>query len=162
MGLTGRKPKKPQKGALQPTFTTTAQVGFGDVDAAAIVFYPRYFVFLNTAIEQWFAQKLRVPFATFHIERKLGVPTVHLDVDFRSPFRLGDTVDIKLAITKVGSSSVALEFGFFSGSTLRLSGKVVLVCMSLASGKAVSWPADVKARMKVSTVPWVASKPARA
>ena len=56
------------------SFVSQQQVRFAHVDAAGIVFYPRYFEMLNAAVEDYFAQHIGVDFATMHIERKIGIP----------------------------------------------------------------------------------------
>jgi 4-hydroxybenzoyl-CoA thioesterase len=126
------------------TFTSHQTVRFAHVDAAGIVFYPRYFEMLNAAVEDYFAQSIGVDFAEIHIARKLGVPTVRLEADFSAPSRLGDRLDFQHEIVQVGRSSVELAIKVFCGEDQRFQGTAVLVCMDLASGKSVPWPPDMR------------------
>ena len=87
------------------TFETRAQVRFADVDPAGIVFYPRYFEMLNGAVEDWFADRLGLPFAIMHRERHMGVPTVSLAVTFLHPSILGEDLSIVLNPREIGKSS---------------------------------------------------------
>ena len=80
-------------------------VRFAHVDAAGIVFYPRYFEMLNAAVEQYFADIVGIDFRQMHLERQIGVPTVHLEADFSAPSRLGDRLAIDLIVDRVGRSS---------------------------------------------------------
>jgi len=130
------------------SFTTRAQVRFAHVDAAGIVFYPRFFEMLNGAVEDWFATDLACDFAALHKGRGLGVPTVHLETDFVGACELGEGLDITLEIERLGESSVTLAFAFAVGGEKRLSGKVVLVCMHLTEKRAVPWPDDLRDRMQ--------------
>jgi len=129
-------------------FQTSAQVRFADVDPAGIVFYPRYFEMLNGAVEDWFAQALGMDFKTMHVERRIGVPTVKLGVDFLSPSELGDRLTISIEPREVGRSSCGINVLFRGDGRDRLRADVVLVCMDLHAQRAVAWPKEVSARMK--------------
>lgn len=127
------------------SFTTRAQVRFADVDPAGIVFYPRYFEILNAAVEDWFAQELGVDFATLHLKRRIGTPTVRLECDFVAPGELGDALEIELTTLALGRSSCTIAYRISGGGTDRLHAKAVLVCMDLESQKAMPWPDDLRA-----------------
>lgn len=127
-------------------FTTTVQVRFADIDAAAIVFYPRYFEMLNAAVEDWFAE-LGWDFRTMHVARGMGVPTVKLECEFLAPSELGEILTIAVRPLNVGRSSCALSYGISAAGTERLRATGTLVCMSLATRKSMPWPAELRARM---------------
>ncbi len=128
------------------TFVTEHPVRFAHVDAAGIVFYPRYFELLNAAVEDFFARDVGVDFRSLHIDRRIGVPTVKLDTDFIAPSRLGDVLEFHIDVVKVGRSSVDLAIEIKSGDQVRFRVKQVLVCMDLESGKSLPWPEDVRPR----------------
>ncbi|MGB3753291.1 MAG: thioesterase family protein [Parerythrobacter sp.] len=118
------------------------------MDAAGIVFYPRYFELLNAAVEDWFADRLGRSFRDLHLVDRIGTPTVKLDAEFLSPAKLGDTLDIELSPEKVGNSSCTVSFNMACDQTIRLRGTVVLVCMDLDLKKAKPWPQDIAAAMR--------------
>ncbi len=126
------------------TFRSTQQVRFAHIDAAGIVFYPRYFEMLNAAMEDYFAGAIGVGFAAMHAERGLGVPTVRLEVDFTAPSRLGDMLDFAIVPVRVGRSSVDMAVQVECGDEVRFRATVVLVCMDLKQGRSVEWPADMR------------------
>jgi 4-hydroxybenzoyl-CoA thioesterase len=125
------------------TFRHRETVRFAHVDAAGIVFYPRYLEMLNAAVEEYF-RSIGTDFATMHRARGLGVPTVNLQIDFASPSRLGDELVFALTPERVGRSSVRLAVEVDSDGERRLAGHAVLVCMDLSTAKAVAWPDDMK------------------
>lgn len=133
-------------------FTTSTTVRFAHVDAAGIVFYPRYFEMVNAAVEDWFAQELGLDFATMHLTRQLGVPTVKLDVEFKKPSRLGDTLVITITPVRLGYSSCAIRIDFTCEGENCLSTDIVLVCMDLTSHRATSWPDEVRAKLEEGLV----------
>lgn len=134
-------------------FTTGALVRFADVDPAGIVFYPRYFEMLNGAVEDWFAQALGVDFATMHIDRKVGVPTVRLEAEFTAPSRLGEMLEFTITPQRLGRSSCALSVDVTCGGESRFHAEVTLVCMDLVRHRACPWPDDVREAIGASLVP---------
>lgn len=122
-------------------------VRFGDVDAAGIVFYPRYFEMLNAAVEDWFAS-MGHDFRTLHHSMRLGVPTVRIDCEFTAPSQLGDELEIEVAPVRLGRSSCELRYLVTGRGQLRLKASGVLVCMNLDTRKAVSWPPELAGRIR--------------
>jgi len=125
------------------TFETSVQVRFAHVDPAGIVFYPRYLEMLNGAVEDWFALELGMDFKTLHLERRIGVPTVKLDVQFLAPSELGDQLTISVEPRKIGRSSCGLDVVFSGSGRERLRAEVVLVCMDLKDRRAIAWPREL-------------------
>ena len=128
-------------------FNLTLPVRFADVDPAGIVFYPRYFEMLNALVEDWFAT-LGFPFKLIHMEGRMGVPTVRLEVDFIAPSELGESLDLSLEITRLGKSSCQLAISFSCEGQVRLKALVVLVCMDLAARQSMPWPDSLREGMK--------------
>ena len=128
-------------------FETSRVVRFADCDPAGIVFFPQYLVMLNTLIEEWFDDGLRIPYAGVIGERRLGLPTVRLEVDFTAVSRHGDQLGQRLAVGKIGRSSLALRVEFFGGDELRLRARQVLVCTSLDNHRPLPLPGDLRSAM---------------
>jgi len=87
-------------------FHTTLIVRFGDVDSAGIVYYPRYPHYLHVGMERFFQEALGIDYADLTVGQKFGLPTVRLEVDYRSPLRYGDRVDMEIEIGRIGTTSV--------------------------------------------------------
>ena len=127
------------------SFVTGQQVRFAHVDAAGIVFYPRYFEMLNAAVEDYFAEHVGVDFAALHLNRGLAVPTVKLEADFVAPSRLGDQLVFHLSVKRVGTSSLGLDAEVRCGDAVRLRAQIVIVCMNMATARSQPWPDDLRA-----------------
>ncbi len=84
---------------------------FGDIDHAGIAYYPKLLHYFHCCFEDWWAEGLGAPYPRVMREDNLGLPAVHLDVDFFAPVRYGDTPDVHLGVLRVGRSSV--EFAFW-------------------------------------------------
>lgn len=126
------------------TFVSRQRVRFAHVDAAGIVFYPRYFEMLNACLEDYFSEAVGIDFARIHLDRRLGLPTVRLETEFVAPSRLGDQLDFALTVERVGRSSLEISVDVRSGGTPRFTVRAVIVCTDLDSGRSVAWPADMR------------------
>jgi len=133
--------------AAPPEFRRPRLIRFSDCDPAAIVFYPQYFVMLNGLVEDWVNEELRVGYDTLITGRRIGMPIVKLEADFRAVSRLGDRVMLGLAVERLGSSSMTLQLRCFEPESgeLRMQVRQVLVTTSLDTHRAVPVPDDLRA-----------------
>jgi 4-hydroxybenzoyl-CoA thioesterase len=89
-------------------FVFTRPVRFADVDAAGLVFFPRYHEYCHDALEAFFGE-LPGGYAHLFRARDLGVPTVRLETDFRAPLRFGDEARFEITIERVGRTSLTFH-----------------------------------------------------
>lgn len=147
---------------MSRVFTAARQVRFSDCDPAGIVFFPQYLVMLNGFVEEWFDEGLRMPYAGLIGERRIGLPTVRLEVDFTAVSRHGDRLVLSTGIERLGRSSVTLRTQFHGSpgatgeGTVRLRARQVLVCTSLATHAAQALPDDVRTAL----LPFLMKNPA--
>ena len=123
-------------------------VRFGHCDPAGIVFYPRYFEMLNALVEDWFTEGLAIDHAQLLGPRRIGLPTVHLTVDFKRVSRMGDLLTQRLRITRLGRSSLGLEISFDAADGQRVAIKQVLVCTDLQTHQPIPFPDDLRAALE--------------
>ncbi len=128
-------------------FTAPITVRFNHVDAAGIVFYPRYYEMLNEVVERWFDEGLGTSFRDLHLVQKVGMPARTIAVDFLKASRLGDVLTFDLQVRKVGRSSLSLKIGASCNGEQRLSADLTLVCVSLSPLAAIPIPAALRERM---------------
>jgi 4-hydroxybenzoyl-CoA thioesterase len=128
-------------------FAFRQQVYFQHCDPAGIVFYPRYFEMINTTVEEWFTQRLGVPFETLHGSMDAVVPTVSIGIEFHAPSRHGDVLEFRLRPIRIGRSSVELAIEAYCGPEKRLSLKSTLVFTGAGADRAKSWPASIRERI---------------
>ena len=127
-------------------FTFRQKVYFQHCDPAGIVFYPRYFEMISTAVEEWFAERIGVPFETLH--GSIGaVPTVSITIEFTAPSRHGDILEFRIRPTRIGRSSVDLAIEARCGTEKRLSLIQTLVFTGKGADRSKSWPESVQARI---------------
>ena len=137
-------------------------IRFSDCDPAGIVFYPQYFVMLNGLVEDWVSEGLGVGYHALIGERRVGLPTVKLDADFRAVSRMGDRVMLGLSVAQLGSRSITLALRCFEPTTgeVRMQVRQVLVTTSLDTHRAIAVPDDMRAAILRDAPALAAAEPA--
>jgi 4-hydroxybenzoyl-CoA thioesterase len=101
---------------------TTLQVRWGDVDAAGIVFYPRFYEWYDFGCETLFAA-LGLPWPElFPRHGIVGVPIVESGSRFVSPARYGDTLTIRSRVAWVKPRTFRMEHEILVGERPCASG----------------------------------------
>jgi len=127
------------------TFRRDRRIRFSDCDPAGIVFYPQYFVMDNGLVEDWFNDALGVDYAALVTQRRIGLPTVRLEVDFRAVSRFADLVTLSLRLLRLTRRSITLQLDCTGDNGgVRMAMRQVLVATSLQTHAAVEIPADVR------------------
>lgn len=127
------------------------EIAFKHCDPAGIVFYPRYVEMINDTIEHWFKHALDVSFRELHAERRMGIPAINLNVDFKSPGRLGDPIVKHLYVEKVGRTSVGLRIEIKDArppQAIKIVASMTIVFASLEGLQPVEIPADIRERLQ--------------
>ena len=129
-------------------FRHRIKVLFQHCDPAGIVFFPRYFEMVNATVEEWFGERLGVPFAAMHGPLRGGVPTARLAADFHAPSRLGDVLEFALRPRRLGQSSCEIVQHVACGGEARMTVSQTLVWISMDTGRSRPWPDELRARIE--------------
>lgn len=128
----------------QPRFERPLRVRFAHCDPAGIVFFPQYLVMFNGLVEDWFTEGLGIPYAGLIGTRRVGLPTVKIESEFRAISRMGDEVTLGLAVEHLGRSSLTLTLDCRAGAQQRVNARQVLVFTDLHTHRATPMPPDVR------------------
>jgi 4-hydroxybenzoyl-CoA thioesterase len=102
--------------------TTAVPVRWGDVDAAGIVFYPRFFEWYDLGCEALFAA-LGLPWPELFPKHAIvGVPILESGSRFASPARYGDTLAIRAVVAWVKRTTFRMEYEIAVGDRLCAAG----------------------------------------
>jgi len=129
-------------------FDTDKLIRFHHCDPAGIVFYPQYFVLFNELVEDWFNHGLGIDFARFHAVDRLGVPMAHIECDFLAPSKIGDLLTFRLAVKKIGTSSLTLAVEARSPEDVRVKATLVVVLASLEAHRPTPFPPALRAQLE--------------
>lgn len=125
-------------------FVISKPLRFGDCDLSGIAYHPAYLSMLVDVNEAMFAS-FGVTWKEIIFERRLGLPTVTMNIEFKKPAVYGDTLDFEVNVRKIGRASLDLE------TFVRVDGEEIwnirqrLVMTSLEDHKSHPWPDDVRA-----------------
>ena len=142
-------------GTRQSDFRRTYKVRFGDSDPAGVMYFPRFLEVFHEVFEDWFDDDLRMPYRWVLEDTRIGFPTVHTECDYRKPFRFGQTMEVELAVVRVGDKSFECRYrGRLAGDPeVRIEATVVTAVVNLDSFQAVPIPAPLRSALQDRLVP---------
>ncbi|MEM6796533.1 MAG: thioesterase family protein [Acidobacteriota bacterium] len=111
-------------------YRTTRRVEFVDTDMARIVHFSRFFPYMEAAEHECLRQLLGDG-QEVHFEfegREIGWPRVRATCDYRSPARLGDVLDVRVYVKRIGGKSLTWGFDFSCGKREIASGEITAIC----------------------------------
>ena len=126
------------------TFRTSRRLTFGDCDPSGIAYFPSYLHILVGVLEEFF-DELGAGWPGMIAERRIGVPTVRLDLTFKRPGFHGNMLDFEICVARVGTTSLDLEHAVSCDGQVLWTATHRVVATSLESHKACPWPDDIKA-----------------
>ena len=130
---------------MTATFELERRIRFSECDPAGIVFYPQYFVLFNDLVEAWIDSVVPIGYHGLIATRRIGMPTVHLEVDFKAITRMGDDVVLALDVVRVGSKSYSLALSCRGvQGDLRMNATQTIVTTSLDTHAAMPIPDELR------------------
>lgn len=129
-------------------FEADKPIRFHHCDPAGIVFYPQYFVLFNELVEDWFNEGLGIDFARFHADDRLGLPMAHIDCDFLASSKIGDVLRFRLAVKRIGTSSLTLAVDARSGDEVRVRATLTVVLASLETRRSIPFPPGFREKLE--------------
>lgn len=128
-----------------PRFEVNHRIRFSECDPAGIVFYPQYFVLFNDLMEAWIDTLVPERFAGIISQQRWGLPTVHLEADFKAISRMGDEVVLSIELERLGNKSLTLALECIGlDGVVRMTVKQTVVTTSLDTHVAISVPDSLR------------------
>ena len=130
-------------------FSVQKLIRFHHCDPAGIVFYPQFFYLLHEVQEDFFAH-IGFPEHAL-IAGGTGLPIVDLKTEFLGMCRNGDVVTLTLVFTKVGNSSLGMQYEILGepkapgeAPAVKLRAHGVVVYSEVPNGKPVRIPESLR------------------
>ena len=120
------------------SFVHRETVRFRDLDSLA---------HMNNAVYATFLEQARIAFLSQHDAHVENMILARLEIDFRSPVELGETVEIAVTPARVGTKSFDLDYVLSVGERVVAEAKTVLVAYDYATGSSVELPDEWKERL---------------
>lgn len=130
-------------------FRTTRRVEFCDTDAAGIVHFARFFIYMETA-EHEMLRSVGLSVMQPEGEHHISWPRVSVSCDFQKPARFDDVLTIEAAVATIGDKSVTYTFRILRGDQLLGTGKTTAVCCRIVHGQppqSLVIPEDIRAKL---------------
>ncbi|MBV9168961.1 MAG: acyl-CoA thioesterase [Chloroflexi bacterium] len=97
-------------GAPTEYLSVRVQVGWGDCDPAGIVFYPRFYAWMDT-VSHVLARAMGISREAMLPPQPdlVGFPVVGTQAEYLSPARMDDVLEVRTRVARVGRSSLSLR-----------------------------------------------------
>jgi 1,4-dihydroxy-2-naphthoyl-CoA hydrolase len=129
-------------------FISYNRVRMHDTDMAGILYFPRQFRFAHDALED-FVESLGFTFDQIFHREKFVFVIVHAEADYLAPLRVGDKLEVHLAIESIGESSFTVSYLIYKlDKTLVGKAKTVHVTLESTSRKKIPIPEQFKKLLK--------------
>lgn len=135
---------------MSHSFVYSRRVEFAETDAAGIVHFSAFFLYMEQAEHAlWRHLGLSVfPMATSVGE--VSWPRVSASCQYRGPVRFEQTLEIQLHISRLGEKSITFQYEMFLNSTKVADGETTAVCCRLSADhqiESVRIPDDVRVKL---------------
>lgn len=109
-------------------FSIPVRVYYEDTDAAGVVYYANYLRFLERARTEWLSS---LGFELVALEREHGIVFVvhHVDIRFHQPARLGDRLEVTVALAEPGRARMIAAQQVRRGDETLVDARVTLACI---------------------------------
>ena len=123
-------------------FHWPVRVYWEDTDAGGVVYYANYLKFMERARSEWLRA---LGFEQDALRDGAGVIFVvrRVEVDYLSPARFNDEIDVDVSVHEVGRASLSLKQTLTRGSTRLVSAQVRLACVDASHFKPVKIPPSI-------------------
>lgn len=129
-------------------FETSFQVRFGHVDPAGIAYFPRIFDYVHDVFEEVWERHVGQRYYHLLLERKIGFPLVHSDVDFKRPLRFGDRPAVRVTCFRLGRSALGLRYVVRMADEVCVDARMVTACVDLDGMRSREIPPEFRERFE--------------
>jgi len=116
------------------------RVRWSDIDSSGIILWSAYTRLVEMAETELF-RAAGFPYGSLWDRLDIWLPRVQFHIDYRSPVRLDDLLDIEIWIARIGRSSIRFELAMKKADgQLAAEAYLVIVAISRSDGKSVEVP----------------------
>lgn len=117
------------------------RIRWSDIDSSGIILWSAYTRLVEMAETELF-RAAGFPYGTLWDQLDVWLPRVQFHIDYRSPVRLDDLLDVEIWISRIGRSSIRFELAMRKqGGVLAAEGYLVIVAISRTDGRSIEVPA---------------------
>ncbi len=129
------------------TFSFPVRIYYEDTDAGGIVYYANYLKFAERARTEYL-RHLGIDQQTMLKEQGIGFVVRELHINYKSPAKLDDALNITCKVTELKGVSAKMEQKLYRGDTVLAEIEITLVFLSLATMRPTKIPEEITNLMK--------------
>lgn len=130
-------------------FRTTRRVEFHHTDAAGIVHFSQFFLYMEE-VEHEFLRSRGLSVMMRDAEGVLSWPRVSARCDYTSTVKFEDLLDVELEISRLGEKSATFAFRFAHQGREVAVGQVTTVCCRIepdGTPRSIAIPAEIREKL---------------
>jgi len=124
-------------------FSFRTKVKLYDTDAAGIIYFASQFRFVHDAWESYLNEK-GVFIEDMMRSTDYMFVIAHVEADYKMPVFLGDELEVRLSITRVGRSSATISYDLYRGEDLVGTAKTVHVAIEVKTRQKIDIPEELR------------------
>ena len=142
------KPTETPDDSAGAPFVYRREIFWGDTDTALIVYTGRFVDYALEAIESWYRVHLDTDWYRLNVDRKIGTPFVHVEMDFVSPLTPKDRLAVEVRVDHMGTSSLGFRvLGYANEERLSFRGHMVCAFIDIATKSKIPIPEAFRDRI---------------
>ena len=134
---------------MTSTHKLAVRVYYEDTDAGGVVFYANYLKFMERGRTEWL-RALGVSQQSLALKERRSFVVSRLDMQYKSPARLDDLLEITSQVTRLGRASLHFTQFVNRNGELLGSGNIEIGCIDVDSLKPAAIPPDLYRHLKAS------------
>jgi acyl-CoA thioester hydrolase len=116
------------------------RIRWSDIDSSGIILWSAYTRLVEMAETELF-RVAGFPYGTLWDQLDVWLPRVQFHIDYRSPVRLDDLLDVEIWISRIGRSSIRVELAIKNqDGGLAAEAYLVVVATNRVDGRSVEVP----------------------
>ncbi len=120
----------------------TVRVYYEDTDVGGVVYHANYLKFVERSRSDWL-RELGVDQTAMKAEGLVFV-VVHIEADYLASARFEDLLTVETDLVEVGGAKLVFGHRILRGDELLFTARVIVVCVSLAAGRAHRLPGYIR------------------
>ena len=128
--------------------TYQTKIKLHETDAAGLLFFGNQFKIIHDAYEG-LLERIGFGFPQLIREKKIFLPIVHSESDYKSPLFVGDLIEVQVFVQKVGKTSFTLFYKLLDTSQKVVgTAQTVHVTINSAEHKKIPLPSELRAKLE--------------
>lgn len=125
-----------------PIFQTSYVLSFSESDSAGIMYFSRAYEIAHKAYEEMFSEK--GSWELVFNNPDMAFPIIHSEASYKKPIKAGQTLELELSCSKLGSTSFTIDTIASFGENEVFRTKISSVCIEKESFEKHSLPDFIK------------------